>query len=250
VAETGPRFCPRCGTARVGEMAFCPNCGLDLHDLPRDAGVVPAPAADTPADTAAATPADSASLPASPGPPPLVAPVPQLATRAGDEERRRGPSAWGSILPAIILIAILGLIAAWLGGIGPFARGSDGSSGPGVLPVATPSPTSAFAPVTAAPSFSVGPGLTAPPVGLTILSPADRAVVGSQDLTVIGSAPAGLTITQDISFGLDRHATVDGTGHWAISVQLSDGENKLTFRIGDDHSTSQTIRVIYIPPAS
>jgi hypothetical protein len=219
-------------------MAFCPNCGLDLHDLPRDSGVAPAQGA-----TAAA---------AGPAAPPVAAPVlpPAPATPRAEGERRREPSAWGSLLPAIILIAILGLIAAWLGGIGPFARGADGSPGPGVLPVATPSPTSAFAPVTAAPSFSVGPGLTAPPVGLTILSPADRAVVGSQDLTVIGSAPAGLTITQDISFGLDRHATVDGTGHWAIQVQLSDGENKLTFRIGDDHSTSQTIRVIYIPPAS
>ena len=241
MAETGPRFCPRCGTARVGDMAFCPNCGLDLHDLPTDAGVARAPAA--------ATPADVASPAASPAPP-AVAPVLPPAAPQREGERRREPSVWGSLIPAIILIAILGLIAAWLGGIGPFARGADGSPGPGVLPVATPSPTSVFAPVTAVPSFSVGPGFTAPPVGLTILSPADGAVVGSKDLTVIGSAPAGLTITQDISFGLDRHATVDGTGHWAIQVQLSDGENRLTFRIGDDHSTSQTIRVIYIPPAS
>jgi hypothetical protein len=236
VAETGPRFCPRCGTARVGEMAFCPNCGLDLHDLPSDA-----------ARGAAAT-----ATPAAPAPPaPAVAPVLPPAAPQGEGERRREPSVWGSLVPAVILIAILGLIAAWLGGIGPFARGADGSPGPGILPVATPSPTSVILPpVTATPSFSVGPGFTAAPVGLTILSPADGAVVGSQDLTVIGSAPAGLTITQDISFGLDRHATVDGTGHWAIQIQLSEGENRLTFRIGDDHSTSQTIRVIYIPPAS
>jgi hypothetical protein len=238
VAETGPRFCPRCGTARMGDMAFCPNCGLDLRDLPRDAGVAAAAVTATPADAAA------------PSQPPL-APVLPPAAPQGEGERRREPSVWGSLVPALILIAILALIAAWLGGIGPFARGADGSPGPGILPVATPSPTSPFLPpVTAAPSFSVGPGFTAPPVGLTILSPADGAVVGSQDLTVIGSAPAGLTITQDISFGLDRHATVDGTGHWAIQVQLSDGENRLTFRIGDDASTSQTIRVIYIPPAS
>jgi hypothetical protein len=226
-------------------MAFCPNCGLDLRDLPSDAAAAPAQAAATPADASGPTPAAP-----TPPAPPIVTPVLPPVPPAGEEERRREPSVWGSLVPAVVLIAILGLIAAWLGGIGPFARGADGSPGPGVLPVATPSPTSAFAPVTAAPSFSVGPGLTAPPVGLTILSPADGAVVGSQDLTIIGSAPAGLTITQDISFGLDRHATVDGTGHWAIQVQLSDGENKLTFRIGDDHSTSQTIRVIYIPPAS
>jgi len=218
----------------MGEMAFCPNCGLDLRDLPADAGGIRAPAA---------TPPDAVGLAAVPALPP--------AAPAGESERRREPSVWGSLVPALILIAILGLIAAWLGGIGPFARSPDGSPGPGILPVATPSPTSPFLPpVTATPSVSVGPGLTAPPVGLNILSPADGAVVGSQDLTVIGSAPAGLTITQDISFGLDRHATVDGTGHWAIQMQLSEGENRLTFRIGDDESTSQTIRVIYIPPAS
>jgi hypothetical protein len=62
-------------------------------------------------------------------------------------------------------------------------------------------------------------------------------------------APPGLTITQDISFGPDQHTTVDGTGHWAIKVGLNDGENRLTFRIGDDQSTKKTIRVIYTPPA-
>ena len=31
---------------------------------------------------------------------------------------------------------------------------------------------------------------------------------------------------------------------------LNEGDNKLTFRIGDDHSTQKTIRVIYTPPLS
>ena len=30
MASSGPRFCPRCG-AQAGDMAFCPNCGLDLR---------------------------------------------------------------------------------------------------------------------------------------------------------------------------------------------------------------------------
>src|SRR6266511_1885345 len=29
-AGSGRRFCPRCGTARSGDMPFCPACGLDL----------------------------------------------------------------------------------------------------------------------------------------------------------------------------------------------------------------------------
>jgi len=35
-----------------------------------------------------------------------------------------------------------------------------------------------------------------------------------------------------------------------MKVGLNDGDNKLTFRIGDDHSTQKTIRVIYTPPQS
>jgi hypothetical protein len=99
---------------------------------------------------------------------------------------------------------------------------------------------------------SVPPGSTpvpAPIVGLTITSPTDGQAVATNEVTVIGTAPPGLTITQDIQFGPDQHTTVDGTGHWAIKVGLKEGENRLTFRIGDDGSTKQTIRVIYTPPA-
>ena len=84
-------------------------------------------------------------------------------------------------------------------------------------------------------------------VGLTIQSPTDGQVVATKDVTVIGLAPPGLTITRDVSFGLDQHATADGTGHWAINVSLNNGDNKLKFRIGDDRSTEQEIRVEYKP---
>jgi hypothetical protein len=84
-------------------------------------------------------------------------------------------------------------------------------------------------------------------VGLTIQSPQDGQQVATQDVTVIGLAPPGLSITRDVSFGLDQHASVDGTGHWAMSVRLDQGENKLKFRIGDDRSTEQTLRVIFTP---
>ena len=33
MAASGPRFCPRCGTERVGDMRFCPNCGIDLGQV-------------------------------------------------------------------------------------------------------------------------------------------------------------------------------------------------------------------------
>lgn len=95
---------------------------------------------------------------------------------------------------------------------------------------------------------AVATPLPAPITELTITSPTDGQAVATNEVTVIGTAPPGLTITQDISFGPDQHTTVDGTGHWAIKVGLKDGENRLTFRIGDDGSTKKTLRVIYTPP--
>lgn len=86
-------------------------------------------------------------------------------------------------------------------------------------------------------------------MGLTIQSPQDGQQVATKEVTVIGLAPPGLSITRDVSLGLDQHATADGTGHWAMNVGLDQGENKLKFRIGDDRSTEQTLRVIYTPQA-
>jgi hypothetical protein len=90
---------------------------------------------------------------------------------------------------------------------------------------------------------------SAPIVGLTIQSPLDGQAVATKEVTVIGLAPPGLTITRDVSFGLDQHGTVDGTGHWAINVGLNEGQNDLVFRIGDDRSTEQRLRVLYTPQA-
>ena len=230
MTSSGPRFCPRCGTGRAGDMAFCPNCGLDLRQLPSDEG--------------AAAPSSAAPSTAAPSEPPLV----QARARDHGEPIREGTT--GRLLLPGLLVLLMLAAGAWLLGLGPFGR--PGDAGPlAAAPTPTASPSSPFLPaVTAQPSFSMQPGLTAPPVGLTILSPADGAVVGAKNVTIIGTAPPGLRITQDISLGFDRHATADGTGHWAIEAELAEGENELKFRIGDDPSTTQTIRVIYLPPAT
>jgi hypothetical protein len=93
-------------------------------------------------------------------------------------------------------------------------------------------------------------GPSAPIIGLTIQSPQDGQTVVTKNVTVIGLAPPGLTVTRDVSFGLDQHATADGTGHWAIDVGLQEGQNDLVFRIGDDRSTEKRLRVIFTPPAA
>jgi hypothetical protein len=224
MAAPGPRFCPRCGTERIGDMRFCPNCGLDLAQV----------ANGDPSPVEAAVPVDD--TPAVPRPDHGRATVPRRPI-------------WRPLLGPGLVVLLVVVAAAWVTGLGPFSpRGGSGTPAGGGA--SNPAPTSPFLPaVTAQPSFIPSAGLTAPPVGLTILSPADGAVVGAREVTVIGTAPAGLRITQDISFGFDRHATADGTGHWAIALELSEGDNELRFRIGDDPSTTQTLHVTYVPPA-
>ncbi|OGO56230.1 MAG: hypothetical protein A2Z32_12595 [Chloroflexi bacterium RBG_16_69_14] len=66
---------------------------------------------------------------------------------------------------------------------------------------------------------------------------------------------------RDRATGTDRHASRQlrsrsahqrrGTGHWAMSVGLNEGQNDLVFRIGDDRSTERRLRVVFTPaPAS
>ncbi len=224
MAAPGPRFCPRCGTERIGDMRFCPSCGLDLGQVSAEDGPFVAPT--PPADEAPAVP-------------------PPAARR--ETARRR--AVWRPLVGPGLLVLVIVVVAAWVTGLGPFSpRGGSGT--PAGNGAGNAEPTSPFLPeVTSQPSFIASPGLTAPPVGLRILSPADGAVVGAREVTVIGTAPAGLRITQDVSFGFDRHATADGTGHWAIGLELSEGDNELKFRIGDDPSTTQTMHVTYVPPA-
>ena len=78
-----------------------------------------------------------------------------------------------------------------------------------------------------------------------ITSPVDGAVVARPNLFVQGRAPAGATVTQDINLAPDARAAADSSGNWSIVVALKDGSNTLTFRLGDDKSTDQTITVTY-----
>jgi hypothetical protein len=217
MTEQDRRFCPRCGAALIAGMPFCAKCGFNSADV--DDRVAPPPAAIDHVDPPAAP------LPDAPGASDArpVSIVRSTALRFLD----RGPRATPIVVSALIVAAglvIFGLLMRPQPGVGP-AAGPGGELVPG--------------------ASAAGP--SAPIVGMTIESPRDGQIVATKDVTVIGLAPPGLSITRDVSFGLDQHATVDGTGHWAINVGLDQGENKLTFRIGDDRSTEQQIRVTYKP---
>ena len=214
--DTGRRYCPRCGTSRVGDMPFCPGCGLNLAEADETVVASPAAAATAPA------PLQTSTTP----------PASDIETEALDRPSDHVfPRAGVSIPPFVIVIAIVVVGLLVLGLLRLPQLG-----GP-----ATPAPQA---------SLALPGGPAAPIVGLSILSPTDGQTVAVKDVLVIGLAPPGLGITQDVSFGLDQHTTADGTGHWAIKVGLNEGDNVLKFRIGDDHSTEKTVRVIYTPPNS
>jgi hypothetical protein len=203
-------FCPKCGL-NVAELDEAATAGAELDGTPNDA----------PNGILAGIP-DESPVAVLDGPdPPSMSPSRTSSLTSGSRD-------WP--IPPVVIAAVFLMV-------GLIAFGLLTQPQPGAVP--GPGGTSA-------PSASVA----APPpliVGLAILSPSDGQAVAAPEVTVIGTAPPGLTITQDISFGLDQHATADGTGHWAIKVGLNEGDNKITFRIGDDRSTEKSIRVTYTP---
>lgn len=227
MTDLEPRFCPRCGTALLPGMPFCPRCGLNSAEV---GGGSASPANDRPEAAVdalgrrldAGSPATTRS-----GAPPTIRGQ-SIATVSRVALRRlidRGSGRTTIILGALIVAAglvVFGLLMR------PQAASPAGSGpGPG--------------------GSAVGPSALI--VGMSIDSPRDRQAVATKEITVIGLAPPGLTITRDVSLGFDQHATADGTGHWAIKVDLNEGENELVFRIGDDRSTEQRLRVTYRPQA-
>ena len=200
-------------------MPFCPQCGFDLADQRREEPKTTEPTAV--ASTTPPQPPTSAIQTTPASAPEIIRPTLRPADRV--IQRGRG-------IPPVVIAGFLVMVG--LLGYGLLTRSS---APPGVAPQASGGAIVASA------------GAPALITGLTILSPTDGQSVATKDVNVIGTAPPGVTITQDVSFGLDQHTTSDGTGHLAMRVGLKDGENKLVFRIGDDASTRKEIRVTYTP---
>jgi hypothetical protein len=73
----------------------------------------------------------------------------------------------------------------------------------------------------------------------------DSELVRERSVVVRGFAPPGAIITRDIPFWFDEHTRADSAGRWSFAVELLPGDNKLTFRIGDETATAQSITVRY-----
>jgi len=212
-------------------MSFCPGCGLNTAEIAEGTGLAPGDQAP-PLDDGLGRPFD--------GGPPTGTWSNKSAERDTRAVSADEPSTTlrrladrGARRPNIVVAALI--IAAGLVAFALLTRPQPGA--PAVVPGG----------VAASDANALEPSALI--VGLTIQTPHDGQTVATKEVTVIGLAPPGLKITRDVSFGLDQHATADGTGHWAIAVGLDNGENKLKFRIGDDRSTEQEIRVTYTPQA-
>ncbi len=98
---------------------------------------------------------------------------------------------------------------------------------------------------------SAGPdaGATGAPGTLVITAPADGTTVDTPTITVTGTAPDGAEVVHDIPFAPDDRVTAAG-GRWSMTVELDEGANELTFRLGDDEDTARTITVTYRPAAA
>ena len=105
----------------------------------------------------------------------------------------------------------------------------------GSSPTPTPQPTPAPTPAP-----------TPPPI-LVITSPEDGDVVRNPSVQVVGTAPAGAEIVQQIALFGDRRTSADDKGDWVLTVDLEEGDNDLVFRIGDDQATTKTLRIVYEP---
>ena len=134
--------------------------------------------------------------------------------------RRRRPFAGKASAPFLAL-CIAGSLAGCFG------------SEPTPTPQPTPTPTAAPTPQTI----------------LVIASPEDGEVVRTPSVQVVGTAPAGAEIVQELSMFGDRRTSADDEGNWVLTVDLDEGDNDLIFRIGDDEATTKTLRIVFEPPS-
>ena len=84
---------------------------------------------------------------------------------------------------------------------------------------------------------------------LVISSPTNGSTVTTSTVTVYGTAPANAEVVHDITFAPDTRTTASSDGSWSLAVDLSEGANTLTFRIGDNASTATSITLNYLGTA-
>ncbi|MFL5754843.1 MAG: hypothetical protein ACJ77N_00955 [Chloroflexota bacterium] len=147
--------------------------------------------------------------------------------------------------------ALLGLALA-LGACDASKVPTPAPSGSGAAPSA-----SAAVPVAVVPPHDPPPPTTsdttaaaAAAAAFGILSPANASTVPGPLVVVRGVAASGAEVLRDVGFGLDDRVRADAWGAWSMPLRLDQGEQVLTFRVADDRSTAQRLRLFVAPPAA
>lgn len=166
---------------------------------------------------------------------------------------------WAVIVVALVVTTVA---VTWLLGLGAapgpvtaaLAPSPTQTPGPTLRPTVvqtdqpTVEPTTSIEPT---PEPTIEPTLeptVSPVAGLSIVFPKDHDTISTRVINVIGNAPPGSTITRDIPMWFDDHTITRDDSIWMMSVQLGDGSNDLTFRIGDDRSTELHLTIVYQAP--
>lgn len=143
-----------------------------------------------------------------------------------------------AVVTGVTVLVVLSVVGALAG---PPDRPANRSAAASPFATVTPDATA-----TLLSTARLTPSLTPAPT-LAILEPQDGATVGSQLVIVRGTASAGARVVRDVSLGFDDETVADPSGVWSLSVELAEGVNELTFRIGDEQDTERTIRVAFVP---
>jgi len=179
-----------------------------------------------------------------------------VLTIGGNPQEAAAASAQASA-PAASLVALVGPSRSADASLAPVESGPSASLGPPPTPgaptqtavstihqEAAPHPT---ATPTAVPTATPEPTPSLPE--LVVYFPRDGQTIHDQDINVVGTAPAGATVTHDVPMWFDDHVTVQPDGSWLMPVHLDPGQNVLRFRIGDDRATEIEVNVTVKPRA-
>lgn len=188
--------------------------------------------------------------------------------------RQRHAFTWAGALVVVLAVASMGA-ASDTGAGGPADGGATKPSTPSsavaaveeptqaaatATPAATPTPAATAAPTPAPtpipsamalPLPTPTPAATTPPVRFLVVKPVNGATLTSASATTAfsGTAPAGATVVRDIFLLPDTTTVAGPDGRWSMPVDLSEGGNDLTFRVGDDQSTEVKVSVTYVKTA-
>ena len=133
----------------------------------------------------------------------------------------------GAVVGAMLVAGAFAVGSVRIPGIGSPAGAGAGSTASSPPPTQTPTPA---------------------PTTLTIVEPADGATAEEPRIQVRGTAPPGQRVTRDGGFFFfDEYTFADGEGRWSMEVELGEGENVLTFWLGDDAANARRVRVFHVP---